>query len=606
MARDELFSAPADLTLLSVADLTELQDKGRAEIDRLNSADTEEVSGESVSQRIAYASRVADDLDRISAELEGKQATAARLAEQARIKAADQMSAIAARVNGPVESATETAPVAAAVDTEAIAKATAQGVTAALATMMSDRRGGLDADTISRRATASLSETARVAPAAQVSTPRLAVTASIDIPGVSHGSELTSMDSLGEAFAKKSRAIPVSRSGSTDQGHIVATVKNRFDHTVDDRTSFAQVGELINHLTRQEVKESLVAGGGWCAPSETRYDFFNIACSDGLIDLPTVGITRGGIKFPISPSLASAVGSTAFGGFAVSFSNTSNPWLWTEADDILTVTGSTNKPCIRVPCPSFDEERLECYGICLTAGNLTNDAYPEATQNTIQLLMQAHERAMNARLIALMVANSSAVISTNEFANGGTAATAKPVFQQVLGGIDLGATDYRARYGMCTDDILEVVAPYWLRNVIRADLAWRTGVDMLSVSDLAITSFFTDRNLRVQWVNDWQVRGSGQFGNATPMTAWPTTADVMIFAAGTFIHGQGMTLDLGVIRDSVLNAENDYTAAWSEECHLIAAVGHESRQYRITFSVMGATTVAQVVPGTSLEAFPNL
>lgn len=606
MARDELFSAPSDLTLVSDAELSELQTKGTAEFDRIHGQDSEEVSPDAVSQRIAYATRLADDLDRITAELAAREVRAQRLAETERARASDAMAALQTRVHG-APSPVETEPVvAASVDTEAIAKATAQGVTAALATMMSDRRGGVDLDTMTKRATATLSETARLAPAVPVSAPRLAVTASIDIPGVSHGTELTTMDSLGAAFAKKAKAIPVSRSGSTEQGHIVATVKNQFEHTVDDRTSFAQVGELLNHLRRPEVKESLVAGGGWCAPSEIRYDFFNIACSDGLIDLPTVGITRGGIQFPVSPSLADAVGDNAFGGFAVPFSNASVPWLWTEADDEATVTGSPNKPCMRVPCPTFDEERLDCYGICLTAGNLTNDAYPEATQNTLQLLMRAHERAINARLIALMVAASSAVISTNEFAGGGTPATAKPVFQQVLGGIDLGATDYRARYGMCTDDVLEVVAPYWLRNVIRADLAWRTGVDLLSVSDAMITSFFTDRNLRVQWVSDWQVRGTGQFGNATPMTAWPTTADVMIFAAGTFVHGQGMTLDLGVIRDSVLNAENDYTAAWSEECHLIARVGHESRQYRITFSVMGATTVANLTPGTSIDTFPNL
>lgn len=599
MARDELFSAPPDLTLVSDAELAELKVKGTAEFDRIHGQDSEEVSPDAVSQRIAYGTRLVDDLDRISAELLAREVRSARLAETERARASDAMAALQARVHGAPEPTTEQAPVAAAVDTEAIAKATAQGVTAALATMLSDRRSGagLDMDAMNRRVTASLSETARVAPAVQVPAARLAVTASIDIPGVSHGTEITTMDSLGAAFAKKAKAIPVSRSGSTEQGHIVATVKNQFEHTVDDRTSFADVGRLLGHLTSPDKQAALVAGGGWCAPSEIRYDFFNIACSDGLIDLPTVGITRGGIQFPVSPSLADAVGDNAFGGFAVTFSNASVPWLWTEADDEATVTGSPNKPCMRVPCPTFDEERLDCYGICLTAGNLTNDAYPEATQNTLQLLMRAHERAINARLIALMVAASSAVISTGEFA-----AQDVPVFQQVLSGVDLGATDYRARYGMCIDDVLEVVAPYWLRNVIRADLAWRTGVDMLSVTDAAITQFFVDRNLRVQWVSDWQVRGAGQFGNATPMTAWPITADIMIFAAGTFIHGQGMTLDLGVIRDSVLNAENDYTAAWSEECHLIARVGHESRQYRITFNVSGATSQAAV----TVDAFPNL
>lgn len=591
----ELFSAPPDLTLIGDAELTELESKGTAEFDRVNGL--EEVTPD----LLQYAMRVTEDLDRIRAELAAREVRAQRLAEQERVRNADQMSSLRSRVHGAQAPAEQT-PQTAAVDTEAIAKATAEGVTAAMVAIMGERRGGLDI----KRATASLSETARHAPAPQVPTERLSVTASVDIPGVSPGGSLTTLESLGDAFSRKAKALPVSRIGSTDNGHTVATVKNTFEHTVDDRTSPAVVGDLIDHLTRPEVKDSLVAGGGWCAPSEIRYDFFNIACENGLIDLPTFGVTRGGIQFPVSPSLADAVGSNAFGGFAVTFSNSSVPFLWTEADDTATVTGSPNKPCMRVPCPTFDEERLECYGICLTAGNLTDDAYPEATQNTIRLLMSAHAHAMNARLIALMVANSSAPITTGEFAGGGTPATAKPAFQQILSGIDLGATDYRARYGMCTDDILEVVAPYWLRAVIRADLAWRTGVDLLSVDDTMIDGFFADRNLRVQWVNDWQVRAAGQFGNATPMTAWPTTADVMIYAAGTFLHGQGMSLDLGVIRDSVLNAENDFTAAWSEECHLIARVGHESRQYRITFSVMGATTVANLTPGTHIDPFPNL
>lgn len=589
---DELFSAPSDLTLVSDQELSELESRGVAEFDRIH--DLDEVTPE----RVQYAAQLTADLDRIRAELAAREVRAQRLAEQERVRNADQMSTLRTRVHG--SETPETEPLEGKVmGSEEVAEAAAKGVTAALVSVLGERM-------LPKRAVASLSETSQVAPQPKTPTQKLSITASVDIPGVAPGNNISNLNALSEAFSRKARAVPVTRTGSTDNGHIVATIRNQFEHTVDDRTSPAQVEELFSHLVRPELKNSLVAGGGWCAPSEIRYDFFNIACEDGLIDLPTFGVTRGGIRFPVSPSLADAIGDNAFAPFAVPFTNASVPWLWTEADDIATVTGSPNKPCMRVPCPDFEEERLECYGICLTAGNLTDDAYPEATQNTLRLLMSAHAHAMNARLIALMVAQSSAPIATGEFAGGGTPATAKPAFQQILSGLALGATDYRARYGMCIDDVIEIVAPYWLRDVIRADLAWRTGVDLLSVSDEMINGFFVDRNLRVQWVNDWQVRGAGQFGNATPMTAWPTTVDVMMYAAGTFLHGNGMSLDLGVIRDSVLNAENDFTAAWSEECHLIARVGHESRQYRITFSVMGATSVAQLTPGTNIDPFPNL
>jgi len=427
-----------------------------------------------------------------------------------------------------------------------------------------------------------LAETARHAPATKVPQQRLAITASVDIPGVAHGGQLATFDALTDVVTRKAKSMPVTRGNPNNQ--LVASVKNEFEHTIDERTSPAQVRELFDHMTSPEKQQALVAGGGWCAPSEIRYDFFNIACSSGLIDLPTVGVTRGGIQFPVSPSLADTVNSIAFGGFAVTFNGDSVPWLWTEDDDIAAATGSPTKPCVRVPCPTFDEERLELYGICLTAGNLADSAYPEATQHMIRLLMAAHDHAMNARLISLMVAASAAVTSIS---GGASTDAAAP---RIYNAVGLAATDYRERFGMCLDDVLEVVMPAWVREVIRGDLAWKAGVELQAVPNSEIDSYFTARNVRVQWVDDWQVRGTGQFGNATSLTAWPTTVDFMLYAAGTFVHGNGMSLDLGVVRDSVLNETNDHTALWSEEAHLIAKVGHESRQYRVGFNVNGSTS----------------
>jgi hypothetical protein len=196
--------------------------------------------------------------------------------------------------------------------------------------------------------------------------------------------------------------------------------------------------------------------------------------------------------------------------------------------------------------------------------------------------MAAHEHAMNARFLALMVAASSAAITIG----GQTDDSAAP---RIYNAVGLAATDYRERFGMCIDDVLEVVLPSWVREVLRSDLAWKQGVELQAITNAEIDGYFVTRNVRVQWVDDWQVRGASQFGNATAMTAWPTTVDFMIYAAGTFVRGTGMSLDLGVVRDSVLNATNDHTALWSEECHLIARVGHESRQYTVGCNVKGGS-----------------
>lgn len=575
---DELFSAPSDLTLASDNDLTELETRAVAEFERVNGLDNVDP------ETLQYAMRLTDDLDRIRAELSVREVRAQRAAELEQARVADQLSQLQARVHGAptAQAAAEQTP---AVDVEAIAAAAARGVTAGMATLMMDRKGGsVRPEEIARRATASLAETAQHAPKPKVAQQRLAITASVDIPGVAHGGELTSLDSVIDVVGRKAKSMPVTRGNPNYQ--TVASIRNEFSHTVDDRTTPAQVEELFRFLTKRDGMdaEALVAAGGWCAPSEIRYDFFNVAGSSGLIDLPTFGVTRGGVQFPVSPSLADAIDGGAFAPFSEAFDGTSNPWLWTEADDIAAATGSPTKPCIRVPCPDFAEERLEAYGICLTAGNLANDAYPEATANMIRLLMAAHDHAVNARLIALMVARSTSAISIT----GGAATDAAA--PRIFNAAALAATDYRERYGMALEDVLEIVLPAWVREVIRADLAWKAGVDLLEVTNQQIDSYFTSRNVRPQWVDDWQVRGANQFGNATARTAWPTTVDFLLYAAGTFLHGNGMSLDLGVVRDSVLNETNDHTAAWSEEAHLIAKVGHESRRYTVGFNVNGSTS----------------
>jgi hypothetical protein len=582
---DELLNIPADLTLLSDQELAALSEQAHAEFERVNTA--EEVTAETLERLMALET----DLDRLQAETSGRAEKARVAAEREKAKLTEARDRIAARVNGPTATAVEGEVVLeaqAAVDPEAIAAAAARGTVSALVSVLGER-GGMDLARISERATASLAQTRAHAPAPSLPKARLSVTAGVDIPGLANGQDLTSLDAMVEAFHKRARGLPVANVGLADGGPVVATIRNTFEHTIDDRTSPGQIDELLRYLVAEDKKEALVAGGGWCAPSEVRYDFFNIACEAGLVDLPTFGVSRGGIRYPVSPSLADTTPSGVFGGFSTTFANSSNPWLWTESDDELTVTGSTNKPCVRIPCPTFDERRLECYGICLTAGNLTDSAYPEATANFLRLLMAAHAHAMNGRIIATMATLSSAAVTGGEFAAAGT-----PVYNQFFGGVGLAATDYRARYGMCDDDVLEVVAPYWLKATIRADIAHRTGIAPDQVPDSAINGQLAALNVRVQWVNDWQVRGASQFGNATAMTAWPTTATFMIYAAGTFLLGNGLTLDLGVVRDSVLNAENDHTAAWSEECHLVAKVGHESRQYTIVFEVNGTTGAADI------------
>lgn len=400
--------------------------------------------------------------------------------------------------------------------------------------------------------------------------PALKITAAADVPRVQAGKQFDDITELSYAFHERAKSTPISASGNVG-GPKVASVRQDFDHVLNVDSTPSDVERVFKEITNPSA---LVAGGGWCAPSEVTYDFFDITCEDGMLDLPTVGIERGGLRWPTSPSMADV--------FTGTFTNASNPWLWSETDDILTVTGTVNKPCVRVPCPTFNDARLECYGICLTAGNLTDAAYPEATRHQVGLLRSAHYHAMNQRYVASIAALATPV------ATGGINCPAESITIDLLTATDWAATDYRTRVGMCEDSVLEVVLPIWARAAMRSDLARRRGDrSFLEITNAELDNFFDVRNVRVQYVNDWQVRGTNQPGGTNPTTAFPTTVQFIIYAAGTFVRGNGLVLDLGVIRDSTLNAENDHTALWTEECHLIAQRGHLARSYTVCVCVSG-------------------
>lgn len=412
------------------------------------------------------------------------------------------------------------------------------------------------------------------------------IVASADIPGFTQGGNIDTLEDLGKAFHNRARMLSVGKTGRVNPVPI-ASMQRDFTYTIDPKASFTQIQEVLKAATNVEA---LVAAGGWCAPSEITYDFYNVVCEDGMIDLPSIGLRRGGIQYPTSPSFADMAGIDNL------------VWTWTEQDDIdaLDPEEGPTKPCVRLECPSFIDRRLDCDGFCVTAGNLVDYAYPELVANWLRYVFAIRARVTNARIIDLMLngggsgddIGGSLEVDHTGLLGGATS--------KLLSSVELSAIDYRERYSMCQDAILEVVMPRWARGVVRADLANRNGLETFAVSDGMIADWFNLRNVRVQWVGDWQVREAGLPGFVTgdagagSLTSWPDVMDYMIFAPGTFVRGNGMSLNLGVVRDSVLNSTNDHTAAWVEDCYALLKPGHESRVVTVdlcTAGVIGARSL---------------
>jgi hypothetical protein len=143
----------------------------------------------------------------------------------------------------------------------------------------------------------------------------------------------------------------------------------------------------------------------------------------------------------------------------------------------------------------------------------------------------------------------------------------------LINAISLEAAGYRDKYRMCDGAMLEAVFPLWVRDAIRVDIARQD--DTLSgdghlPTNADIDGWFNAAGISAQFVNDWQALTGAELD-------WPATVKFLMYAPGTWVMFDGGTLDLGVVRDSILNATNDFTAAFTEDFWCIGMKGYESR-----------------------------
>ncbi len=343
-------------------------------------------------------------------------------------------------------------------------------------------------------------------------------------------------------------------------------------HEVGARMSADEQLRVINDAGRAPAggAQALVAAGGWCAPSETLYDFCSYETVSGILDIPTISVRRGGINFSKGPDYATIAADSDSG-----FQQTE-----TQAE------AGTAKVCLDVACPPFTEIRLDAIGFCLTNGILTDTAYPELTRRYLEILAVAHAHAVNKYVIDAIVAAAGAAIDGTEA--GSTTA-------DVLDALSLQAWRLRTMYAMGPNATIEGFMPTWAKPVIQADLSRRSGVDMLNVSDAQINSFFAARNLRIQFVEDYLPLSST---STSTWTDWPSSITAVLYPAGAFIKGTTNVIDLDTIYDSTGLSTNTYTAAFMEEGILVANRCASAVAVTIDLCNMGTTGANDITCAT--------
>lgn len=409
-----------------------------------------------------------------------------------------------------------------------------------------------------------------------------------DVPGFAADSD-ASFEDLAVALDRRLQGFnsgaygAAARAGrAMSERHSLAVVRKSFDERAtvgSPESADAAMAFAVNE--KNLPGGSLVAAGGWCAPSETVYDLLEDESRDGLVSLPEINVTRGGIKFTKGPKFSDLYSAPSF-NFTEEEAK-AGKYAPTSATDLTNKVGP--KPVYQVPCTEFEEVRLSAAGMHIQAGLLQQRGYPELVARTIRGALVAHEHKMSERIIAAMEAKSTAV----SMDTGQVGALAP-----VLTAIELQVEHYRYAQRLSRSTTLEAIFPYWVRGAIRTDLSRRQGVDLTDVPDSRIDAWFKSRGVNPQFVYDWQAIT----GEAGAFKAWGTSVKFLLYSAGTFVKGGQDVITLDTVYDSTLLGQNDYTALFTEEGYLVAKRGHDARVVTVPLNPNGGT-------GTGIKLLAN-
>lgn len=405
---------------------------------------------------------------------------------------------------------------------------------------------------------------AKAAPAqspspAQAKAPGSKVLAAQDVPGYKSGQTFESFADAAGAILSKLNTLPAGYVADTYQRGTALQIQlpeNEFS-TGNPAYKGKDITELINDASKESRLPggSLVAAGGWGAPSERSLDFCDIESLDGLVSVPEVTITRGGIEWTRGPNFGDVLASST--GF----------WDMTEA---VAEAGTELKTSIRPEVPDFEEARLDAVGVMMENGLLLRQGWPELVERWAKLTLLAHQYKLAQKKIAQIRALSGAAVNIpNGFGNA----------LDILHILEMLANGERQRLLLSPTQTLEALIPWWVKSVIRVDLAQRNGVDTISVTDAQIEAHFTARNIKVQWIKAFQDLAL----DATTGLAltYPDTVEVIFYPAGTFVAGVAPVITLDTIYDSTNLKKNDYVHLFVEQGVLMT--NPCNRGNRVTF-----------------------
>jgi hypothetical protein len=426
---------------------------------------------------------------------------------------------------------------------------------------------------------------------------RLGLVAATDMGNVGRGTALDDGPALAAALTERLRTIHARPSASDGERFIVASASWADAYPPERRVS-GQWDAARNDAVLAAVSaaatepNALTAAGGLCGPVGIDWTIPVIGDADRPVRdaLPSIGADHGGLRY-LDPTVFTPAGLRA----GVS--------IWTVANDANpggantgpggTGTGPVTKPCIEIVCGGDLTVYVEAITSCVTLGNLRARFNPEQITAALSYLAIAQAQTAELELIRQMKAVAKYVTSAHLL--GAT--------RDLLTTLDVAIAAYRDRYRLSTLRPLRFIAPHWVRDMVRSDLAkaMHFGTySTLAVTDAQIDDWFASRNVNTAFALDplaadqaFAAQG-GTSGTPAALSTWPATVKALLFAEGTFQLLDGGELDLGVVRDSQLNAQNKYQV-FSEVFEAVAFRGFEAEYLTLT-TIPNGGSVGTVAP----------
>jgi hypothetical protein len=338
---------------------------------------------------------------------------------------------------------------------------------------------------------------------------------------------------------------------------VVASATIPFDETrvLDEMAEERNTLKIRNLQDQLKKPEALTASGVVCAPAEPIYDIF-------------------GVSTPARP-VREANPSMFAGRAAVITRAAPSMGVYDDAVGVITASenedGSTNvKNCMRLICPAPTTTEVAAIYACTEADNLAARSDPELMAAVDELVRAEHAKLAETFLLDLIKAGSTAVTGNAGGSGGATS--------HLLGDILKRAAGYRSANRMNPDAVLTALFPAWVKDLLALDVGRAAGYQRTLTRD-EVNGWLRMQGIAPSYYLDSSSTATnGQiFVQQTngAILAFPATVEWFLYAPGTWLHLDSGTLDLGVVRDSVLNSTNDFQV-FAEGWESIVKVGVHS------------------------------